>query len=258
MERAREKMVNMKKKMEANHKRYLRFRGMTMGVLASGVLLMNGCQAAPATTADTAATTVGAMTEAETGAMTETTTGAVSGAETGVVSEASGKAETEAAALATAETTTSQNAAALFGSFQSITLAGDEVTEEIFSQTGISMVNIWGTYCGPCVREMPDLAELSNEYRSENFQMLGIVVDAADAGNENAAAIVEQTGADYTHILISQDLIDGYLGKVQAVPTTVFVDSEGNQVGKTYMGAKTKEQWESIIKELLEETAAIE
>lgn len=232
------------KKMETNYKRYRKLRCITMGVLASGVLIMNGCQAAAETTAAAAETTA-APAEA-TAAPAETT---AASAETTV------GAMNEAAAQALAETAASQNAAALFGSFQSITLAGDEVTEEIFSQAGISMVNIWGTYCGPCVREMPDLAELSNEYGSEAFQMLGIVVDAADAGDENAAAIVEQTGADYTHILISQDLFDGYLGKVQAVPTTVFVDSEGNQVGKTYMGAKTKEQWESIIKEMLEETA---
>ena len=41
------------------------------------------------------------------------------------------------------------------------------------------MVNIWATFCSPCIREMPELAELNEAY-GDNFQVIGIVVDAAD------------------------------------------------------------------------------
>ena len=50
-----------------------------------------------------------------------------------------------------------------FGAFESETLDGEKVTEEIFQQADLTMVNIWATFCGPCIQEMPDLAQLSEE-----------------------------------------------------------------------------------------------
>ena len=45
----------------------------------------------------------------------------------------------------------------VFGSFTAQTLDGTEVTQDIFKETDLTMVNIWGTFCGPCIREMPEL-----------------------------------------------------------------------------------------------------
>ena len=217
-------------------------------VLSTAVLTLGGCQgqgqapepAAPTVTEEAVTGTI-AETAAETTAseaVTETTS-ADAGAE--------GVSGTRAP-LSAAED-------ALLGSFETVTLEGEEVTQDIFGQAKLSMVNIWATYCPPCIEEMPDLAELSAEYGGEDFQMLGLVSDTMTIEDANAVKIVEQTGADYPHILISQELYDNYLYTIQAVPTTVFVDQSGRQVGNVYMGAKSKQQWETIIKELMAETA---
>ena len=52
----------------------------------------------------------------------------------------------------------------VFGSFTSETLEGTEITQDIFAEADLTMVNIWGTFCGPCIREMPELGEISREY----------------------------------------------------------------------------------------------
>lgn len=144
-------------------------------------------------------------------------------------------------------------ATGFFGSFESVTLDGTEVTQDIFGEADLTMVNIWGTFCGPCISEMPDLGEIAEEYAEKGVQIVGIVSDVTDPENEEAKAIVEQTGADYTHIITTKSMLDGYLAGVQVVPTTVFVNSEGKKVGDIYTGAKTKEVWSGIIDELLEE-----
>ena len=59
------------------------------------------------------------------------------------------------------------------------------------------------------------------------------------------------TGADYLHLLPSTDLMVAKLQYVSAVPETIFVDSQGNQVGESYLGARSKDQWIAIIDELL-------
>ena len=61
-----------------------------------------------------------------------------------------------------------------------------------------------------------------------------------------ARDLVEETKAEYTHLLPSQDLF-GLLGQIYAVPTTFFVDSEGNQVGDTYMQSMSKEELSELI-----------
>lgn len=138
----------------------------------------------------------------------------------------------------------------LMGEFTTKTPEGEEVTQEIFAEKELSMVNIWGTFCGPCVREMPDLGELAREYE-DKMQMIGIISDVGDVGNEEATEIVKLTKADYTHLINSVELMQGYMGTVQLIPTTVFLDKEGKQVGETYTGAKSKDQWAEIIEEML-------
>lgn len=48
-------------------------------------------------------------------------------------------------------------------SFTATDFKGNPVTSEIFAKNKLTMVNIWGTFCGPCIREMPDLARINKE-----------------------------------------------------------------------------------------------
>lgn len=149
----------------------------------------------------------------------------------------------------------------VFGeTFTSEDLEGNAVDQTIFEGHDLTMVNIWATFCGPCLDEMPDLGELNTQYADQNFQIVGIVVDVLNQDltyNEEQVAlakeVVEKTGASYTHLLPSTDLLMNKLIYVTGVPETVFVDSEGNQVGESYLGARSKEEWSEIIEELLAE-----
>lgn len=135
----------------------------------------------------------------------------------------------------------------LFGVFETQTHYGIPVTEEIFTQADLTMVNIWGTFCGPCIREMPDLGELADEYAEKGVQIVGIISDVTTTYHADVETIIQKTGADYTHLILTESLYRGYLSEVQVVPTTVFVDSEGKQVGEVYTGSKDKETWAEII-----------
>lgn len=122
------------------------------------------------------------------------------------------------------------------------------------------MINIWGTFCSPCLQEMPALAELNQEYKDKGFQVVGIVVDAGDANGtiiESQVAlakeIVEKTGADYLHMLPSADLLEAKLKDVSAIPETIFVDQNGKIVGESYLGGKSKSDWKEIIEQTLKE-----
>ncbi len=143
--------------------------------------------------------------------------------------------------------------------FKTTDLDGNEVTQEIFSNADLTMINIWATYCNPCLGEMPDLGVLAEEYADQGVQIIGILMDVYDQ-NWNvvqsqvdlAKEIIQETGADYLHLMPSTDLIYAKLRYVQAVPETIFVDKEGNLVGEPHLGARTKDKWSEEIQERLE------
>lgn len=171
--------------------------------------------------------------------------------DTGTDNSQAETAQTDAQADNTAEASEKNE---IFGEFKTKTLDGEEVDQDIFAKADLTMVNIWGTFCGPCIREMPELGELSREYADKGFQMVGIISDVSQPEDDTALEIVKKTEADYTHLVIPKDANMQYriLKNAQVVPTTIFLDKDGNQVGDTYPGAKSKKQWTAVIDEMLE------
>ena len=125
---------------------------------------------------------------------------------------------------------------------------------DILAEKDLTMVNVWATFCGPCIKEMPDLGEISAEYADKDFQIVGIVIDVFDENAEIvdeqievAKQIVKKTGANYLHIVPDMDTINAFLSDITAVPTTFFLDGEGNRIGETMLGGRSKAEW---IKEI--------
>ena len=133
------------------------------------------------------------------------------------------------------------------GYFTTTDLYGNEVSQEIFTESKLTVVNVWATYCGPCILEMPYLGELAEEYDSTQVQFVGIPTDVYNQEYlEYALSLVEETGADYTHLLLSEELYNWGLSDIQYVPTTFFVNSEG-EILDTVVGSMSKEDWKELI-----------
>ena len=152
--------------------------------------------------------------------------------------------------------------AGILSDFAATDLDGNAVDASLFAGYDLTMINVWGTDCGPCIQEMPDLAALHEAYADKGVQVVGLVSDAlgmdgsvSESQVADARAIVEETGAAYPHIVPSEDLIF-LLQQIFAVPTTFFVDETGAQVGQTYLGAKSEDEWAAIVDELLGEAGA--
>lgn len=140
--------------------------------------------------------------------------------------------------------------------FEAKDIEGNTVTSAVFSESRLTMVNVWATYCNPCLSEMPGLGELAGEYDSDEFQLIGIISDVMEGADqettEQAAALISQTGAAYPHLLLNESLYFGLLQNVSAVPTTFFVNEKG-EILDMVVGAMKKEAWEEKVNELLEE-----
>lgn len=129
-----------------------------------------------------------------------------------------------------------------FPAFTSTDLNGNEITEDLFSEKDVTMINIWGTFCPSCISGMPGLAEIS-EAMPENQQMIGIISDVWDVDDPNyalAQQIAEKSGASYTHIIATEDMSDLFTA-VDGIPYTLFVDKDGVILGKPILGANEAE-----------------
>lgn len=146
-----------------------------------------------------------------------------------------------------------EEAAPVFITFEGTDLEGNTVSQENFSQSKLTMVNVWATYCNPCLREMPGLGELAAEYDRSEFQIIGVVSDVTEGEDQTLVeSLVQQTGAQYPHLLANDSIGQAILSSVDAVPTTFFFDQEGAYLGGV-VGSAEKSDWEDLIHELLEE-----
>lgn len=157
--------------------------------------------------------------------------------------------------------TDSESSGGILSSFAAEDLDGNSIDQSILEGHTLTMVNVWATFCTPCISEMPELGELAEEYADKGVQIVGLISDVLDRDGsvsetqlDTAREIVSSTGADYVHIIPSTDLY-GLLYQITSVPTTFFVDETGAQVGTAYLGAREKDDWTVIIDEMLAEVS---
>lgn len=147
-----------------------------------------------------------------------------------------------------------------FADFETTALDGKTYTQEAFTGNRLTMVNIWGTFCAPCIREMPDLEKLSKDYAGKGLAIVGIVGDTfdyLDKANDTAKIdlakdIVKDTGVTYLNLLPSPTLNTAKLDYIRSFPTTYFLNEKGELLGE-YIGSRSYDQWAEIIDSLLAE-----
>lgn len=134
---------------------------------------------------------------------------------------------------------------------------------DILAKNKYTFVNVWGTFCGYCIKEMQDLAKLANDYKGK-LGFLGIVADAKpltssneaekmmrDKTIESAKRIISKTKVKYANLLPSQDALNYFSNLITGYPTTFIIDSEGNVVD-TYVGARDYDGYKFSIDQLFE------
>lgn len=121
------------------------------------------------------------------------------------------------------------------------------------------MINFWATWCTPCAIETPWLVELRNQYAAQGFEVLGISADDLDRGDparldaekQGIARFVRKMQIPYP-VLIDGDSISQPYGGLDVLPTSFFVDRNGNLVAEQD-GVTSKEEIEGKIKKALGE-----
>lgn len=131
--------------------------------------------------------------------------------------------------------------------FTAETVSGETLDDGYIRGNKLTMLNFWATWCPPCVAEMPELSRLHTDYADKGFGIIGMMVEE-DA--EGAKALIAESGIAYPLMLYPEAYSEMVAG-MQYVPTTIFLDASGNQVGEAQVGSKSYEDWKTLVDELL-------
>ena len=131
----------------------------------------------------------------------------------------------------------------------------DEFAREIASSRGkVVMLNVWATWCAPCLKEIPDLVKIAEELGGRGFVLLGLSID--EPGDAARVDSFRQKYFAGFHSLIRDSTdMDAVVGVVDpawndVVPTTYLIGRDGRTLSRL-QGKKTAEEFREAVLEAL-------
>jgi thiol-disulfide isomerase/thioredoxin len=105
------------------------------------------------------------------------------------------------------------------------------------------VVNFWATWCTPCIKEIPEIAEFHRANAPGRAVVLGIALDSEDE------AKVRQFARKFGHaypLVLEDDDTEKVFGKVKGLPTTIIYDPSGRRAWER-TGTVTRKSLEDAI-----------
>lgn len=136
-----------------------------------------------------------------------------------------------------------------FPEFSAKTVSGEDISSDVFKESKLTVVNVWGSWCGPCVQEIPELQKLYESMKDKDVNVIGL---AQDAGTDLDAVkeIIDKNKVTYQNI-VPEGATEDFVMSIMAFPTTFFVDSDRNIVG-VIQGNRNLEAFTAAVEGVLE------
>lgn len=116
----------------------------------------------------------------------------------------------------------------------------------------VVILDFWATWCPPCRKGIPDLVELKNEFKNEDFEIIGISLDTFTKGGatkDDVIPFMKDYGINYPIVVGNPQIAQQY-GGVRSIPTSFVIDKEGYIVSY-YQGLISKAQYLKDIKKIM-------
>lgn len=134
--------------------------------------------------------------------------------------------------------------------FSSVTIDGDVVSFQKLKGK-VVLLDFWGTWCAPCKAAIPHLQDLSREFASDPFVLVGV---AADTNLGKVRQYTEVHGVTWPQILDHDRSLSGEVFGVPSYPTYILADHEGTIIFRASgFSRRTKKAVTKAIREALQD-----
>jgi len=104
----------------------------------------------------------------------------------------------------------------------------------LFDHKGkVVLLNIWATWCPPCVYEMPSMQMLYKEFKGQSFEILAVSIDTG--GKDIVAPFMKKHKLTFPALIDPKGTIQNLYG-VTGVPESYIIDKQGIMIGKVIGG----------------------
>jgi thiol-disulfide isomerase/thioredoxin len=122
-------------------------------------------------------------------------------------------------------------------------------------QGNVVLVNLWATWCIPCIREFPDLSKLQEQYKEQGLKVIGVSLDEPDILDSKVKPFVKERSPSFATYHSQEPEPEKFVSHLDPgfngiIPTTYVLDRQGH-LKATLMGRKTYDEFESVIRPLL-------
>jgi len=95
----------------------------------------------------------------------------------------------------------------------------------------VRLVNVWATWCGPCVVEMPEFVNINRMYRNRDFEFITLSADKPDKKDKALSILKQKQASSKNYLFNSEDkykLIEAIDPEWQgALPYTMLIEPGG-------------------------------
>ena len=112
----------------------------------------------------------------------------------------------------------------------------------------VVLLNFWGTWCAPCLKEIPELIRLSLAFRANGLEVVGIALESGQP--DDIRAFMTEHGMAYA-VLIGDMACVKERFRVMGFPMSVLIDRQGF-IRKRYFGPQTEKGFARDVAPLLQ------
>ncbi len=139
--------------------------------------------------------------------------------------------------------------------FDLVTVDGEKIAKKDFIGK-VLIVDVWGTWCGPCRMGIPHFVALKKKYEKDGLRIVGINKERTrteEAAKRLVKQFMKQYNMNYPCALATNEVLQS-IPDLTGFPTTLFIGRDG-RVRKKVVGYHSQQKLEAIIKPLLAEKA---